>query len=390
MRIFNTASRKPHNYFIINFAKIVSLQLLNKKLFKNLKETLKKIIQVKKYKSHEILKLFQYICCKTSAHFFNMKNSFLHTMLPILALCLIISNANKGFAKSYNNNNMHPATSFTGKKNMSLRKENKTWLKLTITTYNIRHASLSDKKSGNDWNIRKKPLANLIKSHNPDIIGTQEGNNKQLNDLKNLLPDYDYIGHSYGGKDGKLHNCATFYKTDKFEILDKGVFWYSETPDTPSIGWDATDQRICHWTKFKEKKSGKTFFVFNSHFYWQFITARKNSGNVLIDKIQQITEGLPVICTGDYNSTESTPQIQKITSVLNDAYKVTETHPVGPVGTGFPGGIFQGIPKNRIDYIFVSPFIRVLSYKVLTNSYNNGHYPSDHLPITCNIAIPFL
>ena len=59
-------------------------------------------------------------------------------------------------------------------------------------------------------------------------------------------------------------------------------------------------------------------------------------------------------------------------------------------GTGFPGGIFQGIPKNRIDYIFVSPFIRVLSYKVLTNSYNNGHYPSDHLPITCNIAIPFL
>ena len=57
----------------------------------------------------------------------NMKNSFLHTMLPILALCLIISNANKGFAKSYNNNNMHPATSFTGKKNMSLRKENKTF-----------------------------------------------------------------------------------------------------------------------------------------------------------------------------------------------------------------------------------------------------------------------
>ena len=49
------------------------------------------------------------------------------------------------------------------------------------------------------------------------------------------------------------------------------------------------------------------------------------------------------------------------------------------------GGNFIGPAKGRIDYIFVSPQIRVKDYAELEDKRENGHYPSDHLPIVCNV-----
>lgn len=260
-------------------------------------------------------------------------------------------------------------------------------VKFKLASYNIRYASAADVETGNGWDVRKTPLANLILTHDFDIVGTQEGNSSQLSDLKNLLSGYDYVAYPYGGSNNKLHNCATFYKKAKFEVLDQGVFWLSETPNVESIGWDATDTRICNWTKFKEKSKGKEFYIFNTHFYYQYTTARQNSGKLLIDKIKAISSTTPSVSTGDFNSTPSTSQISTILTYLKDAYDMTETTRVGPDGTGFPGGVFQGTPGSRIDYIFVTSHFRVLDYAVLVDSYNNGRYPSDHLPVTSMLSL---
>src|SRR5690606_18946567 len=106
-------------------------------------------------------------------------------------------------------------------------------------TYNIRYDADADEQSGNGWNLRKGAVSDVIRNHRFDVVGTQEGDANQLAELKALLSGFDYIGHPYGGN-GDLHNCATFYRTALFEVLDSGVFWFSETPDEPSIGWDAT------------------------------------------------------------------------------------------------------------------------------------------------------
>lgn len=275
----------------------------------------------------------------------------------------------------------------TSKSSVFRKDKNEKWLKFRVASYNIRYAAANDEKIENGWDIRKKPLSELIKSHDFDIVGTQEGNASQLSDLDTLLSTYSYVAHPYGGRDGNLHNCATFYKFSMFDVLDSGTFWYSETPDVPSIGWDATDQRICNWIKFREKTTGKEFYFFNSHFYWRYVTAKANSGTVLVNKIREIAGDSPVICTGDYNSTDSTTQIQKILTLLKDAYRVTKTAPVGPVETGFPGGVFEGKAVSRIDYIFISSHFRVLDYKALDDSYNQGRYPSDHFPVTSRVAI---
>lgn len=250
-----------------------------------------------------------------------------------------------------------------------------------VAAYNIRYAAEADEKTGNGWDLRKGPLARLVTQHDFDIVGTQEGNSRQLEDLKKLLPAFDIVSHPYGGK-GDLHNAAIFYKKELFELIDSGVFWLSETPEVPSIGWDATDRRVCNWAKFKDKRSGKKFYFFNAHFYWRKHIAKQESGPLMARKIKEIAGDTPVIVTGDFNSRPETPQIAAIKKIVNDAYDVTMTAKQGAEGTGFPGGVFQGDPGGRIDYIFVSPKIRVLDYKVLSDRYNDDRYPSDHLPVT--------
>ena len=255
-----------------------------------------------------------------------------------------------------------------------------------MATYNIRYAAAADEQSGNGWELRKMPLATLISGHGFDIVGTQEGNAQQLGDLTALLPGYQYVGHPYGGSDGQLHNCATFYKTDLFDVLDSGVFWFSETPDTPSIGWDADDRRICQWVQFREKSTSNTFFVFNVHFYWRNHTAKEQSGPLLVRKIKEIAGDQPAICNGDFNSPPETSQIQAVAALLSDSRAITQTPPKGAEGTNLGGGVFQGEPNARIDYIFVSPHFSVTDYEVLSDVYNGNHHPADHLPVTARVG----
>jgi len=109
-----------------------------------------------------------------------------------------------------------------------------------VATFNIRYDSAADAKSGDSWDGRKASVAEVIVSHDFDIVGTQEGDNRQITDLLSLMPDYDCTGHSYGGSSGDLHTATIFYKSSKLELLDAGTFWYSPTPEVESKGWDAT------------------------------------------------------------------------------------------------------------------------------------------------------
>src|SRR5690606_41971448 len=68
-----------------------------------------------------------------------------------------------------------------------------------VAAYNIRYDAQMDVESGNAWDLRKEPLARLIRQHGFDIVGTQEGDGGQMDDLKELLPAFDIVAHPYGG-----------------------------------------------------------------------------------------------------------------------------------------------------------------------------------------------
>lgn len=255
---------------------------------------------------------------------------------------------------------------------------------LNIASFNLRMDTPNDKE--NAWSHRKEMVKGLIRFHDFDICGTQEGFKHQLDDILEL-GNYAYVGVGRDdGKDAGEHS-AIIYKKDRFDILESGDFWFAENPDVPGKGWDATCcNRICSWAKFREKKSQKEFFVFNVHYDHQGREARKNSSILLLKKIQQITGGYPVFVTGDFNATPESEPIQSIYNDgrLKDSYLITKQSPYGTTGTTNSFRL-EAPMKNRIDYVWVTDDITVNKYGVL-NDMQYGRFPSDHFPVMINAS----
>ena len=157
---------------------------------------------------------------------------------------------------------------------------------INVATYNLRYNTPKD--GINAWPERKEMVESLIRYHDFDLFGVQEALRGQLNDLL-AMKDFSFVGK--GRDDGKEagEHSAIFYKKDRFQVLQTGDFWLSETPDKPSLGWDATCcNRICSWAKFKDLQSGKEFFFFSVHFDHQGVEARRQSGKLMVQKIKEI------------------------------------------------------------------------------------------------------
>ena len=248
-----------------------------------------------------------------------------------------------------------------------------------IASFNLRMDTSSDGE--NAWPNRKEMVKGLIKFHDIDIIGTQEGFKHQLEQIIEL-PEYAYVGAGRDdGKDEGEHS-AIVYKKDKYKVVENGDFWFSETPEVPGKGWDATCcNRICSWAKFEEISTGKEFYVFNSHFDHQGQIARKNSSQMLVDRVKEMNGDYPIFVTGDFNATPESEPMKILTNsgILVDSYIATKEPPYGTVGT-FNSFRLDAPMSNRIDYVWVTPDIEVKKYGVL-NDVQYGRFPSDHFPV---------
>ena len=242
--------------------------------------------------------------------------------------------------------------------------------KLRWGTFNIRMKTPVDDKDGFGWDVRRDRVANYIRENHIDVIGMQEVLHVQLEDLLARLPEYDYVG--VGRTDGKTKGeySPIFFLREKYEALEKGNFWLSETPDVPgSVGWDAALERIASYAKLRDKQTGKVFMAVNTHFDHVGVTARRESAKLIMKKIQEIVGDRPAVVTGDFNVTEDDEAYRTMTSSqtvngksssckFNDAYHMTPNH----TGTVFTYHDYCRIPAlkcEKIDFIFITPSIRV-------------------------------
>lgn len=255
---------------------------------------------------------------------------------------------------------------------------------LNVASFNIRMDTPND--SLDSWKHRKDMVNGLIRFHDFDVFGIQEGFYHQIMDI--LEPGgYDYVGVGRDDGEDAGEHSAIIFKKGKLLVLDKGDFWLSETPDVPGKGWDATCcNRICSWAKFKDIDSGKEFFLFNVHYDHQGEEARRQSSYLLLNKIREIADGYPVLATGDFNAVPDSEPIQIIMKdgLLSDSFDVTLQPPYGTTGT-FSSFRLNSPMQNRIDYVWVSKDIIVNKYGVL-NDVQYGHFPSDHFPVLVNVS----
>ena len=254
-----------------------------------------------------------------------------------------------------------------------------------VMTYNIRYDNPND--GPNAWPKRKAYLASQVRFYGPDIWGIQEGLDHQVTYLKAQFPAYGCVG--VGRDDGEKAGeyCALFFKKDAFRLLQNGTFWLSETPEQPSVGWDASMERICTFIQVKHRKSNKKLWVFNAHFDHIGKEARKQSVALILQKIEKMA--LPkdaVIFMGDLNLEPSSAPIKLLREHLSDSYVFSKEGAFGPIGT-FNAFKFQEPVTKRIDYIFVKKAqILVQKYAVLSDS-KDCHYPSDHLPVLVEMEV---
>ncbi len=250
-------------------------------------------------------------------------------------------------------------------------------------TYNIRYATERD--GINSWENRKEWVVDQLNETKPDVFGIQEGLHHQVAYLDSALTDYAYVG--VGRDDGATGGeyTAIFYQSQKLSVLDQDTFWLSETPDTVSVGWDASMERITTWARFKSLKSNKEFVVFNAHLDHIGEEARLNSLKLIRSFIEEnIEKDLPIIVMGDLNAVPESEQITYLNWVMNDARTISKTEPQGPVGTFHAFDPEQPLDR-RIDYIFVNGLIEVASYEAIF-ARDNGFFPSDHLPILVSVT----
>lgn len=255
---------------------------------------------------------------------------------------------------------------------------------IQLMSYNVKYANENDGE--NSWPLRKDYITNQIQFYEPGIFGVQEAVLEQMEYFRNNLEGYNYVG--VGRDDGKTKGefSAIFYDTISFQILRENTFWLSETPQKVSVGWDAAMERVCTFALFEEKSSGKKFWVFNTHFDHIGEKARKESADLILDKIAEVnSEKFPVILMGDFNLEPQAAGILKISEVMNDSKSISK-HQFGPEGT-FNGFKFMEPVTRRIDYIFTSKGnIEVLKYAVLTDS-KDQKYPSDHFPVFVELQL---
>jgi endonuclease/exonuclease/phosphatase family metal-dependent hydrolase len=256
-----------------------------------------------------------------------------------------------------------------------------------IMTYNLRYENNIDGE--NIWANRRDLVASQIEYYEPDVFGTQEGVTGQIKWLDENLANYDYvgIGREEGlGKDAGEFS-AIFYNKNKLSVVKSGTFWLSATPEVVSLGWDAKQYRICTYALLKDKKNGKQFSVFNTHFDHKGDIAREKSAELILKQIKSInSKSYPFVLTGDFNLTPDSSPIKFLSSELNDSRAISKSNPFGPEETFCDFNVCKS-PEKRIDYIFTSKKnIVVNKYATLVNVWN-VHYASDHYPILINIII---
>lgn len=277
---------------------------------------------------------------------------------------------------------------------------------LRIMSFNIRTKTDSD-TGDKSWDSRKPAIVSMIKDQRPDVICGQEFNTPQRPYMKEELPEYAMIEIPGTGSTGG--NDVLMYRKDRFELVESGYFWLSDTPDTPSKSFSVGDNKYhCSvWATLKDKLSDTEFVAMGTHFPVRtnssydntaYIEARLKSAELCLARMRGIA-GNDKMCflMGDMNQAwktskgEDNADGQRILGTIKAWMKEarTEVKDNTPSGVTSYNSYGSGAmnPNRIIDHIFYRN-AEGIDFTTITKSYNNIRYISDHYPIMLRVKLP--
>lgn len=239
-------------------------------------------------------------------------------------------------------------------------------------------------------------LYQQIRQQSPDILCLQELSctswyacvTEGIGETPALTDTYEFVGTGRNGETPKDYEAflegaynAILFNKSKYKLEDSGTFWLSETPDTPSVGWDGRTFAICTWAKLTEISSGKQFVVMNTQLDSYGRSAAGYGASLICDKAAEF--GLPVIFAGDFASASSgKPYKNVIADSFADSLSIAET----VVSSGATqNGYGSTTVTSATAHVFVSRGLcAVERYQLLTDKVDGG-YVSSHWAIVTDV-----
>ncbi len=252
---------------------------------------------------------------------------------------------------------------------------------LQVMSYNIRRRmSQLFARSPDRWVHRRPLLKRFLEDEQPALLGAQEALPQQANFVRHALGEhYRSIGY---GREANRRGEATpiFYDSHRLRLLDWQQTALSDTPNAPgSTSWGNHTPRMVVEAIFLDLATGIQFQSVNTHLDNFSHTARLRSAEVLRRIVSD--SALPSIVTGDFNTNAGTSPYTALTGhgLLVDAWNTADLHRSDAWGT-FLNYRSPKLERKRIDWILVSPSVRVLSAAINVTRYKGG-WPSDHAAV---------
>lgn len=248
-----------------------------------------------------------------------------------------------------------------------------------IMSFNVR---CCDDKEGSVKN-RSKIVSAIINQYAPDSVGVQEATGEWMKILSENLGAYTYVGE-HRDEDADSEYSAIFYLKDKFNLLDSGTIWLSDTPEVKYTKYEESGcTRIATWVVLENKETGEAYAHLNTHLDHMSDNARVLQVKVLRTKIAELQEaGYSIVCTGDFNAQPSTEVYSEMAEVMKDTKELAENSDDGLTAHGY--GKNEDYSAGPIDYVFVSDGAEVDTYKIIRNTVMDM-YPSDHYPVVADV-----
>ncbi len=254
-----------------------------------------------------------------------------------------------------------------------------------IMSFNLRCANDGEQTITN----RSKVAVEVIKQYSPDSFGVQECTPRWKRILATKLNGkYKCVGAARDYYGPFTEYSSIYYLKDKYKLIDSGTFWLSETPEKRwTKSFDSACFRVASWALLEDKQTGQRYTHINTHLDHVLDSTREAQMKVLIECVNKVANGSPIVMTGDFNDYEDSLVYAVACESFNDTKKVAKTSDEGRTFTKYG----QKAEKDHkgigaIDYIFADKELEIDTYKIIRNTVQ-GIYPSDHYPIVADIII---
>ena len=284
--------------------------------------------------------------------------------------------------------------------------------KLKVMSFNVQ----TENGTSVDFDLRAELLRDLMDQLQPDSIGMQEVTTGWIYRMDTFAFNQSYAGVGEGRTPGG-EASSIYYRKDKFDLVDHGTFWLSETPDVPGTYLEASlYPRICTWAHLRDKVTGFEYIHINTHL--DHLGNSKGGKELRTAQIRVILEyiqsfpDVPMVMTGDFNHAKTT-SAENIYAMFKNILGISEfTASTGESITGnfsdarteaadtvspdawasmtayWQEGTDSYNPaKKPIDYVFYTTGDFTAEVYRNIHYHRDGIYLSDHLPQYCELTV---